>query len=188
MPPTNCVCFYTKYSISGGSAGFHYQGDLRVLEGLRLNLRAAAVGNFWLTRLPLSPPPSPLSVTIHTMLFFNTVYFVTSVIRYLCYATIDVTTHPLIGHPYMISLSTGMYVTTFQCRKIWRKENVLTLDVLLFCVFFVRSQSEVWVDYSFKKTGELGLWTAIIQGYFNLDKLSYIYRMMIRSLSSSTSI
>ena len=113
MPPTNCICFYTKDSISGGSAGFHYQGDLRILEGLRLNLRAAAVGKLWLTLLPLSPPPSPLSVTIHTMLSFNTVYFITSVIRYLCYATIDVTTHPLIGHPYMISLSTGMYVTTF---------------------------------------------------------------------------
>ena len=83
MPPTSCIYFYTKYSISGGSAGFHYQGDLRVLEGLRLNLRAAAVGNFWLTRLPLSPPPSPLSVTIHTMLSFNTVYFITSVIRYI---------------------------------------------------------------------------------------------------------
>ena len=110
MPPTNCICFYTKNSISGGSAGFHYQGDLRILEGLRLNLRAAAVGKFWLTRLPLSPPPSPLSVTVLTMLYC---ILLTPVIRFLCYATIDVTTHPLIGHPYMISLSTGMYVTTF---------------------------------------------------------------------------
>ena len=135
MPPTNCICFYTKDSISGGSAGFHYQGDLRVLEGLRLNMRAAAVGNFWLTRLPLSPPPSPLSVTIHTMLFFNTVYFVTSVIRYLCYATIDVTTHPLIGHPYMISLKQGCMSLHFSAERSGERKIYLHLMYSCF-VFF----------------------------------------------------